>query len=108
MSIFTTCLQFMNNPAPIPLYIILFLFAFRLFNSVIVTTYFDPDEHWQSLEIAHGWVFGYGHVTWDWQSGLRNWVFVAPFVVAFWLLKALNLDSEVYVVSLCITSILSY
>ena len=24
-------------------------------------TFFQPDEYWQSLEIAHRWVFGYGY-----------------------------------------------
>ncbi|WFD36575.1 glycosylphosphatidylinositol anchor biosynthesis [Malassezia cuniculi] len=29
-------------------------------------TYFQPDEYWQSLEIAHRIVFGYGYRTWEW------------------------------------------
>jgi len=34
------------------------LLAFRLVNGLVVRTYFDPDEYWQSLEVAHALVFG--------------------------------------------------
>lgn len=32
--------------------------AVRLVNSLLVQTYFNPDEHWQTLEVAHRTVFG--------------------------------------------------
>ena len=32
--------------------------AARLVNSLLVQTYFNPDEHWQALEVAHHTVFG--------------------------------------------------
>ncbi|KAJ8446054.1 hypothetical protein Cgig2_017556 [Carnegiea gigantea] len=32
--------------------------AFRILNSLLVQTYFNPDEHWQLLEVAHQLVFG--------------------------------------------------
>lgn len=32
--------------------------AVRLINSLLVQTYFNPDEHWQALEVAHRTVFG--------------------------------------------------
>lgn len=32
--------------------------AFRLLNAILVRTYFNPDEHWQALEVAHRMVFG--------------------------------------------------
>ena len=35
--------------------------VFRLVNALLVRTYFNPDEYWQSLEIAHRLVFGYGY-----------------------------------------------
>ena len=34
------------------------LLAYRLANSAVVCTYFNPDEFWQSLEVAHQLVFG--------------------------------------------------
>lgn len=33
--------------------------AGRMLNAMLVQTYFNPDEHWQSLEVAHHIVFGY-------------------------------------------------
>jgi hypothetical protein len=32
--------------------------AFRAANALLVRTYFNPDEHWQSLEVAHRVAFG--------------------------------------------------
>lgn len=32
--------------------------VFRFVNALLVQTYFNPDEHWQSLEVAHSVVFG--------------------------------------------------
>lgn len=31
----------------------------RMINSLLVQTYFNPDEHWQALEVAHRVTFGY-------------------------------------------------
>ena len=31
----------------------------RMANSLLVQTYFNPDEHWQALEVAHRFTFGY-------------------------------------------------
>jgi len=46
------------------------VFVFRCMNSLLVRTAFNPDEYWQSLEVAHNLVFGYGHLTWEWAQGL--------------------------------------
>eukprot|EP00971_Amphidinium_carterae_P301731 5994383-Amphidinium_carterae.1 len=43
---------------------------FRVVNALLLTTYFQPDEQWQSLEVAHKWVFGYGHTTWEWDESV--------------------------------------
>ena len=32
--------------------------AFRAVNALLVRTYFNPDEHWQCLEVAHRVAFG--------------------------------------------------
>lgn len=37
--------------------------AFRLWNSLFVRTSFNPDEYWQSTEVAHRLVFGYGYLS---------------------------------------------
>lgn len=31
----------------------------RVANALLVQTYFNPDEHWQALEVAHRVTFGY-------------------------------------------------
>jgi hypothetical protein len=45
--------------------------ALRAVNVIALRTFFNPDEYWQSLEVAHRLVFGYGHLTWEWAAGLR-------------------------------------
>ena len=57
-------------------------------------TYHDPDEHWQSLEIAHAYVFGYGYVTWEWRHSIRSSPFVWIWVAMYSLLRWLNLDGN--------------
>lgn len=39
--------------------LLLFLVVFRVLNGLSLKTFFDPDEYWQSLEVAHATVFGY-------------------------------------------------
>lgn len=77
-----------------PLAIWTALFTFRLFNAFLVRTYFDPDEYWQTLEIAHRQIFGYGAITWDWISGLRNWTAILPFIGVFSLIRHLGLGES--------------
>ncbi|SPO26066.1 related to dolichyl-phosphate-mannose-glycolipid alpha-mannosyltransferase [Ustilago trichophora] len=45
-----------------------FLLTFRLLNALITRTFFQPDEHYQTTEIAHRLVFGYGFKSWEWSS----------------------------------------
>lgn len=45
-----------------------FLLAFRVSNALATRTFFQPDEHYQTTEIAHRLVFGYGFKTWEWVS----------------------------------------
>lgn len=30
----------------------------RILNALLIQTYFNPDEHWQALEVAHRMAFG--------------------------------------------------
>ncbi|KAJ3273333.1 hypothetical protein HDV01_004550 [Terramyces sp. JEL0728] len=64
-----------QQPNPIPgeieqnsnmniLKIYFMLFIFRFYNVILLKTWFDPDETWQSLEVAHNIVFGVGKLTW--------------------------------------------
>lgn len=55
--------------------------------------YFVPDETWQSVEVAHKLVFGNGHLTWEWEHGLRSYLHPALFAILFKILKFVNLDT---------------
>lgn len=68
--------------------------AARICNSLMVQTYFNPDEHWQALEVSHRTVFGYGHLTWEWQLGLRSYVHPLIFAVLYRILAVLRLDNS--------------
>uniref|UniRef100_A0A7C8YY08 Mannosyltransferase n=1 Tax=Opuntia streptacantha TaxID=393608 RepID=A0A7C8YY08_OPUST len=67
--------------------------AFRILNSLLVQTYFNPDEHWQSLEVAHQLVFGYGHLTWEWKKGIRSYLHPFLFAFLYKVLAILHLDT---------------
>ncbi|XP_021771583.1 GPI mannosyltransferase 3-like [Chenopodium quinoa] len=67
--------------------------ALRMVNSFLVQTYFNPDEHWQSLEVAHRLVFGYGHLTWEWKRGIRGYLHPLLFAVLYKVLAFLHLDT---------------
>uniref|UniRef100_K3W7V1 Mannosyltransferase n=1 Tax=Globisporangium ultimum (strain ATCC 200006 / CBS 805.95 / DAOM BR144) TaxID=431595 RepID=K3W7V1_GLOUD len=70
--------------------------GFRVWNALFVRTAFNPDEFWQSTEVAHRMVFGYGHLTWEWQSDAKIRGFAHPglFVLLYKALALLNLDSR--------------
>lgn len=68
--------------------------AFRLVNALLVQTYFNPDEHWQSAEVAHRIVFGYGHLTWEWTTGLRSYLHPLIFAALYKVLVMLKLDTR--------------
>lgn len=51
---------------------LLVLLTIRLFNAFTIKTFFQPDEFFQCLEVAHSLVFGYGYWTWEWKEGLRS------------------------------------
>lgn len=71
----------------------------RLASVFIVQTWFVPDEYWQSLEVAHNFVFGYGYLTWEWILGIRS--YLHPLIIAFFykLLLLMNLDYAEVLVS---------
>ncbi|EEY68034.1 putative GPI mannosyltransferase [Phytophthora infestans T30-4] len=72
------------------------LTAFRMWNALFVRTSFNPDEYWQSTEVAHRLVFGYGYLTWEWQDDaqLRGFAHPALFAGLYKFLELLNLDSR--------------
>lgn len=66
----------------------------------LVQTSFVPDEYWQSLEVAHSMVFGYGYLTWEWRNGLRSYSYPAIFAALYKALHILNLDYRLLVIGL--------
>ncbi|GMH01018.1 hypothetical protein Nepgr_002857 [Nepenthes gracilis] len=73
--------------------IFLLCLTVRIINSLLVQTYFNPDEHWQALEVAHHIVFGYGHLTWEWKTGIRGYLHPLLFALLYKVLALLHLDS---------------
>ncbi|KAF8033804.1 hypothetical protein BT93_C0153 [Corymbia citriodora subsp. variegata] len=72
--------------------VFLLCLAVRVLNSLLVQTYFNPDEHWQALEVAHRIAFGYGHLTWEWKKGIRGYLHPMIFALLYKVLAVLGLD----------------
>ncbi|XP_075216622.1 phosphatidylinositol glycan anchor biosynthesis class B [Lycorma delicatula] len=72
--------------------LLLIMIALRVIYMFIVRSYFVPDEYWQSLEIAHKTVFGYGYVTWEWKEEIRSFFYPSCFTVLYKVLEILHLD----------------
>ncbi|KAK9130245.1 hypothetical protein Sjap_010732 [Stephania japonica] len=69
---------------------------FRMVNSLLVQTYFNPDEHWQALEVAHRIVFGYGHLTWEWSKGIRSYLHPMVFALLYKFMSFFHLDTPYF------------
>ncbi|KAI8873280.1 hypothetical protein GQ42DRAFT_160655, partial [Ramicandelaber brevisporus] len=72
-------------------------FVLRLLMALyLCRTYINPDETWQSLEIAHNRVFGYGFRAWEWRHEdhppIRGYAHPFLFSLAYRALAALGLD----------------
>ncbi|TGO52401.1 hypothetical protein BCON_0142g00280, partial [Botryotinia convoluta] len=65
-----------------------FLLVFRIFNSFLVKTFFQPDEYFQALEPAWEMAFGEGSgawITWEWHHQLRSSLHPTLFAAAYYL-----------------------
>lgn len=69
---------------------------FRSVNALLIHTYFNPDEHWQALEVAHRVVFGYGHLTWEWERGIRSYLHPMIFALLYKILAIFKLDTVLF------------
>ncbi|KAI5186529.1 GPI mannosyltransferase 3 [Nematocida homosporus] len=65
------------------------LVLFRLTNSLLINTHFEPDEYFQTIEIAMGLLLKKQSVTWEWLFGIRSFVFVSVFYLPLWLSKSI-------------------
>jgi phosphatidylinositol glycan class B len=77
-----------------------YLVLYRILNGFLVWSYFNPDEYWQSVEVAHNRVFGYGYLTWEWKQALRSYVHPLFFAIVFQVLKVTSLDTPIAIVRL--------
>lgn len=69
------------------------IFSFRLVNALLCQTFFQPDEFYQSQEVAHRLVFGYGFQSWEWREArLRSPLHPLLLVPVYWTLKILGLE----------------
>lgn len=74
-------------------FLLIFIFL-RIIAAFICESYFVPDEQWQSVEVAHKIVFGYGHLTWEWKEGIRSFIFPHMFAILFKILQVVHLDYQ--------------
>jgi len=72
------------------------IILFRICNALAVRTWHHPDEYWQSLEVAHVLVFGYGDLTWEWlpEYQIRGYLHPLIFASVYQFLKLTGLDSR--------------
>ncbi|WVF66298.1 hypothetical protein IAT40_001038 [Kwoniella sp. CBS 6097] len=49
-------------------YSLLLPILIRSTTSILPHTFFQPDEFYQTFEVAHHKVFGYGYLTWEWND----------------------------------------
>ncbi|CAO1395837.1 unnamed protein product [Diamesa hyperborea] len=78
--------------------VFLLLLLIRVGSVFIVNTFFSPDEYFQSQEIAHKTVFGYGHETWEWSKGIRSYFYPMLIAGLYKILALLKLDTVTLVV----------
>ena len=106
-----------------PSYALLLPLILRSSSLLFPQTFFQPDEFYQSLEPAHQFVFGFGHLTWEWKDlplnfpvgtnahegewwtevvvggRMRSWGWPGVFVVIYQILKMTGLDNTFLLVS---------
>ncbi|KAL3614020.1 Mannosyltransferase aptg1 [Castilleja foliolosa] len=81
-----------KNSPPALHRIFIFCLITRIINSLLVQTYFNPDEYWQGPEVAHHIAFGYGHLTWEWKKGIRSYLHPVLFAALYKALAFFYLD----------------
>src|SRR5579859_2842680 len=79
--------------------LLILLISLRIFNALTITTFFQPDEYYQSLEPAWKSVFGYGELTWEWREGIRGFLYPSIFASLWWILKTAGVTNPYILVS---------
>lgn len=88
-------MEFKTNWFIVPL----IFFALRIASVFLVQTFYEADEYWQSLEVAHKFTFGYGYLTWEWEKGIRSYVYPIFFTILYKILAIIKLDIPTLLVS---------
>ncbi|GMR53693.1 hypothetical protein PMAYCL1PPCAC_23888, partial [Pristionchus mayeri] len=65
----------------------------RLLLSLITSTWFVPDELFQSAEPAHSLIFGSGHLSWEWTRGLRSPLHALILSIPLYMIKMISFDT---------------
>lgn len=73
--------------------IVILGFVLRFIAACISHRYYQPDEHFQVLEPAYGWVHGVWLKTWEWERGVRSWFFPGLLIPPLALMKALRIEN---------------
>ncbi|CAB3411023.1 unnamed protein product [Caenorhabditis bovis] len=73
-----------------PKRLLVFLFLFRIASVFVVSSWFVPDEVYQSAEVAHHLVYGTGHLTWEWQTALRSYLHPALIAMIYQFLNLIG------------------
>ena len=72
--------------------LLLALVILRIINVFLVQTWFVPDEYWQSLEVAHKLVFGYGFLTWEWKVGVRSYFYPLFISLIYYIIEFMGMS----------------
>jgi hypothetical protein len=67
--------------------------AWRLWFASVDDSIYWPDEIYQSLEPAHGLVYGYGLRAWEFVDGARSWFFPGVLAGFLWTFDSLGLNT---------------
>jgi hypothetical protein len=76
-------------------------FAARAFVAVAWPHVIWPDEHFQVLEPANGWVNSFGGTTWEWSRGMRNWVMPGVYVPLLYALRSVGVVGGPIAIDAC-------
>ncbi|KAL5336602.1 Alg9-like mannosyltransferase family-domain-containing protein [Aspergillus crustosus] len=79
--------------------VFLYLLGFRLVNALVVRTFFQPDEFFQSLEPAWQQAFGKSQgawITWEWNHQLRSSLHPLIFATVLSITDALSRTVHLY------------
>ncbi|CAI5441996.1 unnamed protein product [Caenorhabditis angaria] len=78
--------------------LLVFLSIFRLASVYIVSSWFVPDEIYQSSEVAHNLVYGTGHLSWEWRASLRSYFHPALIAAIYQLINYIGLGSYSWII----------